>query len=56
MRRSYRIWFLTALFTVHALASATAADPPVQSLGRVFENLKAGKETTIGYFLVGGCQ
>jgi len=29
---------------------AVAADPPVRSLGRVFEKLKAGKETTVAYF------
>lgn len=41
---------LVAGLTVLLPVGVAAADPPVRSLGRVFEKLKAGKETTIAYF------
>src|SRR3990170_5159550 len=50
MRRSSFAVVLAVLLGLLLLENVKAADPPVRSLGRVFEKLKAGKETTIAYF------
>jgi lysophospholipase L1-like esterase len=46
--RRYVYGLLAAVCVVPVLAFAE--DPPVRTLGRVFEKLKAGKETAIAYF------
>jgi hypothetical protein len=50
MRRCLSAVVFAGLLGLPLLEGARAADPPVRSLGRVFDKLKAGKETTIAYF------
>lgn len=50
MKRFCSVALVAGLTVVLSIGVTAAADPPVRSLGRVFEKLKAGKETTIAYF------